>query len=399
MADRARQVGDDRTGDLIPPPRARQLVAELLQPGLPIRVPTETAHGLVLASAVHAPIALPRFRNAAMDGYAVSLGQVVHESGVAVATAVRPIATGQRLPDEADAVVPLERAVEIAPDRIRVLGNIDAGSHVRPAGEELEAGQRALQAGCRLGPAAMGLLAALGVADVEVVPAPRVGILVTGDELDTAEAAGEATHVTDRIHDANGPMLRAFVVEAGGHVTALVHTRDDDRAVRGALARLARDCDLIFTSGGASVGRRDRVARALETDGQVALRQLAVRPGRPTCFGFVSGTPVVVLPGNPLALLVGAEIIGRPALRRLGGHRRLVRPTVPARLDARVEVRLDRWEAVPVLLRQQPDGLVAVPTAKRRSGMLTGAASADGLALLEPGTATPVRVNVELWSR
>jgi molybdopterin molybdotransferase len=373
------------------------MVADLLEPRPAIRVRTQTAHGLILASAVMAPIDLPRFRNAAMDGFAVALGHVIHEAGAAVATGVRPIATGQRLPDDADAVVPLERATEIAPHQIRITGRIEAGVNVRFAGEELQAGERALEAGSPLGPPAIGLLAALGVGEVDVVPPPRIGILVTGDELHAADPADVTTLAPDEIRDANGPMLHALVVQAGCQVTATLRTRDDASAVSGALARLARECDLIFTSGGASVGRRDRVARALETDGQVVVRQLAVRPGRPTCFGFVSGTPVVVLPGNPLALLVGYEVIGRPALRRLGGHRRLVRPTVAAHLDARIDVRPDRWEAVPVLLRPESDGLVAVPATKRRSGMLIGAAGADGLALLEPGIATPARVNVELW--
>jgi molybdopterin molybdotransferase len=398
MVDHLRVMGDDAISDLVPPPWARQRIAELVQPGAPIWVSTPDAGALILATAVTAPIDLPRFRNAAMDGFSVALERMVPEAGTTVASDAWPIATGQRVPDEADTVIPLERATEIAPHQIRISGPIDRGANIRSAGEELHAGERALEAGSLLGPAAMGLLAALGVDEVEVIPRPRVGILVTGDELRTADPGAGTPIAPNEINDANGPMLRALVAQAGYAVSVTLRTGDDASAVSASLASLAEQCDLILTSGGASVGRRDHVARALEADGQIVLRQLALRPGRPTCFGYVAGTPLVVLPGNPLALLIGYEVIGRPALRRLAGHRRVMRPTVRARFDARVDVRPDRWEAVPVLLLPESDVVVAVPAAKRRAGMLAGAAGADGLVLLAPGTDAPAEVNVELWS-
>lgn len=333
-----------------------------------------------------------------MDGYAVATARLREDGPAWVSADATPISTGQRLPDAADAVVPLERVESASGGNIRIIGRVRPGDHVRAAGEELRTGGRVLAAGTRLAPPAIGLLAALGCQGVEIVRRPRVGLLVTGDELaEVAPIRADRDHRDEMIHDANGPMLSALVEEAGGQVEHCVRVRDVPTAIEAALRRMAETCDLIFTSGGASVGPRDHLVAAVERLGRIVLRQLALRPGRPTSLGIVGPVPVVLLPGNPLALLVGYEILGRPAQRRLAGDPSPLRPRITAWFADVTTVRTDSWQAVPVRLERRRAQVIARPSGGCGSAMLTGAAVADGLALMPPGSRTPGDVEVELW--
>lgn len=363
-----------------------------------IRCALAEAPGSILATPIDAPCDLPPFRNAAMDGFAVDTAQLEPDGDAWVAVGASPISTGQRVPDAFDAVVPLERAASGFGDRIRISGPVRVGDHVRSRGEELRAGARVLAAGSRLTPAAIGLLAGLGYRAVDIVRPPRVGLLISGDEL--AELVGLAARRVRRdeqIHDANGPMLGALVAAAGGQVARVVTLGDEPQAIEAALQGLTETCDLVLTSGGASVGRRDHLPAAVDRIGRVVLRQLALRPGRPTCLGLLGSVPVVVLPGNPLALLVGYEVLGRPMLRRLAGDASPLRRKVTAWFAPPAAVLTDRWQAVPVRLDRSEARVIATPAGGSGSAMLSGAATADGLAFLAPAVRTPADVEVELW--
>jgi molybdopterin molybdotransferase len=342
------------------------------------------AWGACLAAPVDAPGPMPPFDNAAMDGYAVLAADV----DAALPPAAVPIATGQRLPAGSDAVVPIERVSDG-----RVSGPVRPGDHVRRRGEEFTAGVTLLAAGEILTPAAIGLLAGMGLATVRVHRQPRVAVLVSGDELlSIARRAPD-----ELIPDANGPMLGALLAAAGARLTEVCCVPDDRETIRQALGRLSADADLVCTSGGASVGRPDYLIGLVAELGSLELHQVAVKPGRPTSFGMVGGTPVVVLPGNPFALLAGFELIARPAVRRLAGAADPFRARLT--LPAAEPMPGDAARTLVVAVRVDSSGVS--PLGGAGAAMLSGVARADGLAFVPPGGGVPAgeAVEVEVWPR
>jgi molybdopterin molybdotransferase len=363
---------------------ARSRVLAAVSPLGSIDLALTDALGACLARPALAPGPMPPFDNAAMDGYAVYAASVADR----LPAAALPIATGQRIPAGSDAVVPLER---VSADG-HVTGAVRAGDHVRRCGEEFSAGAELLSAGEALSAAGIGLLAAVGISQVRVHRRPRVGILVSGDELlPTARRAPD-----ELIHDANGPMLQALVGAAGAEIAALEHLPDDRGVLGERLLALSASADLLISSGGASVGSPDHLIGLVSELGVLEVHQLAVKPGRPSSFGRIGATPIAILPGNPFALLAGFELLARPALRRLAGatHALRSRLLVPAAVPLQVDA--ERLRLVPVRL---VDG-AATPLEASGAAMLSGAARADGLAFVLP--ATPIRqgdvVEVELWN-
>ncbi len=356
-----------------------------------------------------ATTSLPPFDSAAMDGFAVRMGDLqpqeargaVPEGGAPVDFArvpigsAHPICTGMPIPAGFDAVVPVER-VRPSDGWLEIGGVVRSGDHVRRAGEEIRAGELALPAGARISPPAIGLLAGLGVSPVLVAAVPRVGILVTGEEL----CAGDGPRASDAVIDPNGPMLAALVEAAGGAVVGQLLVADQPDAIQAALERLADDCDLVLTSGGASVGTRDHLIAVVRGCGELLVHQLDLKPGRPTSLGRVGTTPTVLLPGNPFAALIGFEALGRPIVRSLAGDSTPLRPRISARADAPVVHRAGRMECVPVQVTWVSGIAVAAPIGHHGSGMLRGAAVADGIAIIEAGReriAEGDEVTVELW--
>jgi molybdopterin molybdotransferase len=363
---------------------ARKRVLSLVTPLPAEDRPLAAARGVCLAAPVAASGPMPPFDNAAMDGYAV----LAADASGALPPAAVSIATGQRLPDGADAVVPIERV-----SGGRISGPVRPGDHVRRRGEEFAAGVTLLPTGEPLSPAAIGLLAGMGLEAVRVHRQPRVAVLVSGDELlPIARRAPD-----ELIPDANGPMLGALLAAAGARLTEICCVPDDRETIRAALERLSADADLVCTSGGASVGRPDHLIGLVAELGHLHLHQLAVKPGRPTSFGTVGRTPVVVLPGNPFALLAGFELIARPVVRRLAGAADPFRARVT--LAAAEPMPGDAARTLVVAVRV--DGSRVRPLAGAGAAMLSGVARADGLAFLPPGGGVPAgrTVEVELWPR
>ena len=294
--------------------------------------------GRVLAADVRTPIALPPFDNSQMDGFAVrsaELGDagatlpvgpmIVAGAGIldlAPGTAM-PIMTGAPIPRGADAVVQVERALPAAfpaeGGSVTLPGGIVPGTFIRSAGSDAGEGDLLLQGGTRLGPAQWGVLAAAGVAAVEVQRRFRVIVVSTGLEL---SPVGEPLE-PGRIHDANSASLGASLAGLGLEV-AVETLRSDEPAELLTLLR-SRSFDLLITSGGVSAGAHEVVRLALEPLG-VAFTSVAMQPGGPQGLGFaeLDGrlVPVVALPGNPVSVLVSFEAFLRPALREAAGLRR-----------------------------------------------------------------------------
>jgi molybdopterin molybdotransferase len=339
---------------------ARERVLAAIADPLPAETHApDNALGQVLAVPVVAATDLPPWDNSAMDGYAVRAADVaaatedrpvrltvigeVPAGGVAgrtveAGTAIR-IATGAPLPGGADAVVPVELTTPLdaggsplgprgrdatgpLPLSCAVHAAVEAGSSIRRRGEDIREGSEVLAAGTPMTPAAIALAAGSGADAVAVHRRPRVAVMATGDEV---RAPGEPLGPAG-IPDANGPGLRALATAAGATVIDLGIARDDLDEVLTRLRHGIDRADAVIVAGGVSVGPYDVVKRAFEIVGRVDLWRVAVQPGKPFAFGVADDGPVLFgLPGNPVSGFVTFELFVRPAIRRLAGHRRLLR--------------------------------------------------------------------------
>ncbi len=400
----------------------------------------------VLAEPVVAATSLPPWDNSAMDGYAIRsvdiadaseeaptrlriVGEVragaAPDAAVARGTAVR-IATGAVLPPGADAVVPVEQTTPVdaagrpgdrgrdaagpLPAAVLVHVTVAPGGSVRAAASDLSAGSVVLPAGAALTPSTIALAAGAGAPEVRVHRKPRVAVLATGDEVrEAGEPLGPAG-----IPDANRPGLLAQVAAAGGDPIDLGIAADrlDDVLAR-LRAALAGDADAVIVSGGVSVGPYDVVKEAFETVGRVDLWRVAVQPGKPFAFGTAErpggGPPVLLfgLPGNPVSSLVTFELFVRPALRRLAGHRQLLRPLDRAVLGERVSKSHGRRAFLRVVAERDEAGRpIRDGSGRVRAGLaggqgshvLSALATADALAVIpESDDELPAGSEVELW--
>lgn len=398
---------------------ARRRILDHFPPLAVETVSLEAARGRYLAEAVRAEENLPPFANSSMDGFAV------YAADVAGATAERPvrlpvaadipagtaqppaltrgqaarIMTGAPLPAGAEAVVPVEdtdqdRGAAALPAAVSVHQAAAAGANIRPAGQDVRAGQEVLPAGAALRAAALGVLAALGHAQVRVRRRPRVAVLSTGDELvpvDQRPAAGQ-------IRDVNGSALAAAVAEQGGEVVRLGIAPDRLEAVRAKLLQAAAaGVDLILSSAGVSVGAYDVVKEALATEGELAFWRVQMRPGKPLAFGRFQGVPFIGLPGNPVSALVGMEVFVRPALLRLAGARRLERPTVTAALAEPFQAD-GRETYLRVTLAAAGAEWVAHSAGHQGSNIISSLVRAEGLLIVPAGAGlVPAGTRLPVW--
>jgi molybdopterin molybdotransferase len=240
---------------------------------------------------------------------------------------VHRIMTGAPLPAGADVVVPVERT-DAATDVVAITGAPPAGTHLRHAGEDIAAGAVALRAGTALGPAQLGLAAAVGHAALPVRRRPRVLVLSTGSEL----VAPGSPLAPGQIYESNSVLLAAAVTDAGGQARTLHFVPDDVDTFLTTVRTELDGADLLITSGGVSAGAYEVVKDAFRELGTVEFAKVAMQPGGPQGAGSVDGVPVVTLPGNPVSSFVSFEVFVRPALRRALGHTSPHRLSTSARL-------------------------------------------------------------------
>jgi molybdopterin molybdotransferase len=400
---------------------ARQRVLAAFAPLSLTRVPLADALGHVLAVDVIAELNVPAFANAAMDGFAVRAIdttpatrdravalRVIAEAAaghecpaqVTSGTAVR-IMTGAPVPPGADAVVRFEETEEgfgkprrVPGEAVAIHATVQPGENVRPVGEDVHAGETVLVAGTRVRPAEIGVLATLNQTHATVHRRPRVGVLATGDEVvDAGDPLGPG-----QIRNSNAPMIAALVRRCGGDALPLGTARDADEDLRGRLKQ-AEGLDLLLTTGGVSVGDYDLVKQVLCAEGRIDLWEVRMKPGKPLAFGCFGGTPLLGLPGNPVAAAVAFEQFARPAIRTMLGDRCLEIPTVMARLSGRVENRGGRRHYVRVVVQPSPEGYVAHVAGAQGAGVLSTLAKANGLLVIpedlpvaEAGTILPAQM-------
>ncbi|MEM6578114.1 MAG: gephyrin-like molybdotransferase Glp [Pseudomonadota bacterium] len=319
--------------DWIPVDVALERLKAGLHPVLEIQdVSLADAAGRIVAHDLTALRSNPPAPNSAVDGYALAhastgegeqiipLAEGRAAAGVPFKEPVPPgqairILTGASMPEGTDTVI-LQEDVTTDGTRIAFRGPIKAGANSRKAGEDVVAGDIILPQGRRVTPADLALCAATGLDRLPVYEQLRVGVLSTGDEL---ADAGEPIE-SDRIYDANRPMLQALVRQFGYTAVDGGRISDERDALRAALDRAAERADLIITSGGASSGDEDHVSALLNETDSMQLWRLAVKPGRPLALGLWNGKPVFGLPGNPVAALVCTLIFARPAMGVLAGE-------------------------------------------------------------------------------
>lgn len=412
--------------DLIPLDVAQAQVLDGVAPLPPVTTGLGDAAGLVLAEAVASVLSLPPWPNSAMDGFALRSADVAEASpdrpavlrvvgevpaGRPPDAAVSPgaalrIMTGARVPEGADAVVPVEdtdapAGASAVPDRVAVYRAVSAGDHIRPEGSDVRAGTALLPAGRALDPAAIALLAATGHGSVAVHRRPRVAVISTGDELTPPGVPlGPA-----QIHDANSWSIAALAAEAGAEVRRLGIARDTLDALLALVREAVAWADVVVLSGGVSVGAHDHVKAAFDDVGRMELWRVALKPGRPFAFARAAGGdhPVWLfgLPGNPVSVFVTFELFVHPVLRRLAGHRAAFdRPVRRARLLEPVRGAAGRQHVVRVVLAHdpdRPDGLVARTSGGQESHMLGSLAAANGLVFVPPGADLPAGADVDAW--
>lgn len=366
-------------------------------------VPLAQLNGRILAGDVYAPRAHPPSSNSAVDGYALagpltevpcvlplvegrSAAGEPYTGQVPEGHAIR-ILTGAVMPAGTDTVV-LEEDCDVIDGQLHLNGTLKAGANRRKAGEDIQVQDCILTAGTRLTPTQISVLASVGIESVDVYQRLRVGVLSTGDEVKPVGAP-----VTDwQIYDANRPMLSAMVTQLGYELVDLGHALDRAEDVKAALEHGADQCDLILTSGGVSAGDEDHVSKTLKAHGDISNWRIAIKPGRPLALAMFKGTPVVGLPGNPVAAWVCALRFGVPAMALLAGGE-WFEPTsylIPANFSKNKKP--GRSEMLRARVR---DGQVEV-FGSEGSGRVTGLAWSEGLVELdesaqeiEPGT--PVR--------
>lgn len=403
---------------------ALERVLAAVAPTPPVDIPILEAEGMVAAEDVVAYDNIPPFRNSAMDGYAVRAAETIGATPnsnvhlrligaiaagqptqieVGPGTAVR-VMTGAVMPEGADAVVRFEETDETAygPNRVmresrETIGITRAAKpwdNVRPAGEDIAAGSIAITRGRVIRPPEIGMLASLNRSSVSVHRRPKVAILSTGDEV--IDIGPEL--LPGQIRNSNTYTLAAMTRRWGGEPIVLGVARDTLADLTGKLSA-ARDADLIVTSGGVSLGDYDVVKDVLQAEGEIAIWQVRMKPGKPLAFGRVGTTPLLGLPGNPVAAAVSYEQFGRPAIKRLLGRSDLHAPVVTATLLERLDNRGQRRHYVRALVEGSGDAMTVRTAGDQGAGVLASLVRANGLLILperlevaEPGMRLAVQM-------
>jgi molybdopterin molybdotransferase len=379
---------------------ALSIILKRVRPLPGVKTDISLCRGRVLAEDISAPENIPPFSNTAVDGYAVQaastrsaspsrprflrvVGELaagrVSRRKVGPGQALR-IMTGAPIPAGADAVVMVEDTDD-GDEVAAIYRSVRKGENVRRAGESARKGSPVLRRGKVLRPAEIGMLAALGYGRVKIVSPPRVAILSTGNELvEIGKKLGPG-----RIRDCNRWSLAAAVEAAGGVPVILGRAGDRMEELKSKL-RASLDCNAVITSGGVSMGRYDLVGRALEEmGGEVLIRKVRVKPGKPLSFGVIEGKPFFGLPGNPVSVLVSFLQFVRPALLKMQGRKKLKKPVVEAVLSTDLNETTDRVHLVRAVLTRKNGLNYASPTGPQGSGILRSLVLANALLIIPAG--------------
>ena len=360
--------------------------------------------GLVLVEDIIAQEDIPPFANSAMDGFALLsqdsqprngqpprlqvIGSVaagyVSEQAVREGTAMR-IMTGAPVPLGADTVIQVEltRADGPQSDTVEILEPVAPGNNIRPAGEDMQRGQTILARGTEIGPWEIGVLATLGWANVPSIRRPHVAILGTGDEVIDVDQPLRP----GKIRNSNSYLLEAAVQRAGAIPHRLGIAHDTVESLREKFSEAVQH-DLIITSGGVSVGDFDLVKDIMAEQGQINFWRINMRPGKPVAFGHIGNVPLLGLPGNPVSAAITFELFGRPVIRKMLGHTRLLKPQVEVVVEDGVSDRAMRRHYVRAHVLWRDGRYIAHTTGNQGSNITTSLLNSNALVIVPEGGAT-----------
>jgi molybdopterin molybdotransferase len=400
-------------------PTFEEARGKILQSVAPLgieRVSLLDSLGRVIAGNIIAPWDMPCFDNSAMDGFAVRAADCQDSAALRITgyipaggAATDPleagcsirIMTGAPIPSGCDAVVPVEETEESG-DQVRIRGEVRVSQHIRFRGEDVKNGETIIEAGTLIRPPEISMLASFGQAYLPVYRKARVAILSTGDEL---IELGEPLQ-TGRIINSNAFSLAAAVMEIGAHPVILGIARDNRESHRERMLEGLK-ADALITSAGVSAGDRDLVRDVLDELGVEQLFwKVDIKPGGPTAFGMKDGKPVFSLPGNPVSTMVTFEEFVRPALLRMMGHKRVIKPFVRAVLQSKARKKPGKINFLRVKLAAENGRYLAYSSGDQNTGILKTMLLADAIAVLpsdrtdfSPGEEVDVHIlsgNVEM---
>jgi molybdopterin molybdotransferase len=357
-----------------------------------VTVPLSEALNRVLATDLIAKKDLPNFDKSAVDGYALKARDTrgasqfnpivfqITELEEIGSKQAKQIWTGNPLPKGANAVIMIENTKKTG-EKLEVWVQLATGGNVSDKGEDVRKGEKILEAGTRLTPYHLALLAAMGNSEVEVAEKPRIAILATGNEL--VEAGNNSSE--NRIFDSNRVMLAAMCHELGADTVDLGIAKDDKVDIAKKLEIGLRECDAVITTGGTSVGGLDLVPDVVNTSGKPGLvvHGIALRPAMPTAVAAVDEKPVVILSGNPVAAVIGFEVFARPLIcKMLGMNKTEPRPIVNAVMTRKVATALGRRTFVRVRVINKNGGFFAGPVSARGSGAISTMTRGNGFVIV-----------------
>jgi molybdopterin molybdotransferase len=357
-----------------------------------VAVPLHEGLNRVLAEDTIAKENVPRFDRSAVDGYAVKAEDTFEASQFKPKTLqttndeeigdkqAKQVWTGNPIPKGANAVVMLENA-KLINGEVEVWISVTPGKNVSKKGEDIQKGNVAVKAGTRLKPQHLGLIAALGIAEVKVVERPKIAILATGNEL--VEISDKPRE--DQIFDVNRIILSALCCELGAEPVDLGIVKDNMDEILGKLKIGLKVANIVMTTGGTSVGVSDLVPEVVNKIGKpgVIVHGMAMRPAMPSALAIVDGKPIIILSGNPVAATIGFEAFARPLIcRMLGLEKEERRLAVRAKITKKISAVLGRKTFVRVRVLQRNGEFFAEPLSTRGSGIISTMTKANGYVIV-----------------
>ncbi|MCK6602684.1 MAG: molybdopterin molybdotransferase MoeA [Bacteroidetes bacterium] len=398
----------DQTKDIPSYEEAKSLILSTVKPIETVYVPIKKAQGNIISQDIVAGENLPPFNNAAMDGYAVKIKNILSATpekpvlidtlddvpaGKLPTTRLRSgttvkVMTGAPVPEGTDAVVPVELTEPTYGNRIKVVGTVDELANIRFVGEDVQKGEVILTAGTEVTFGNIGLLAALGFIEVPVFRRPRIGILASGDELipiDKPLSPG-------KIRNSNTYMLMALAQACNADVVNLGVAKDSISDITNRIKK-GDEADIIVCTGGASMGDRDFLKKAFaELNVQIKFTSVRQKPGKPLIFGTMDGKPVFGLPGNPVSTFVSFMEYVVPLIRKMLDYDKTDYHYFPAELQEDIQKKPGSTHFIRGIATLHPDGSYTVKTTgKQSSGLMTSIANANCIIHLDENSGSAAK--------
>ncbi|MFC1562862.1 gephyrin-like molybdotransferase Glp [candidate division KSB1 bacterium] len=353
----------------------------------------------VLREDIYSDIDNPPFDNSEMDGYAVKAQDTKNASklnpvilkisdtipaGKITAYKLKKgetacIMTGAQIPEGANAVIKVEDTKNISENEIEINKNISKGNHIRYKGEDLQKGELILKNGIRITPPIISLLAMVGKKYVKVSQKPRVGILITGDEL----VEPEITPPPGKIRNCSAYYLYSQIIKEGGIPSYYGIIKDNYAEIKEKIYEILNLSDILITTGGVSVGKYDYVSKIFEElDVDIKFRKVAIKPGKPTVFGTKNSNIIFGLPGNPVSTIITFTKFVSPCISKMMGIESSQRKIIPCISDENISLEKGRKNFVRVRVEKRNNQIYAKTTGAQASARLKSIIKAEGIMLL-----------------